>query len=87
MFTKVGRYPFRYSFKPLKLYRFYSMEKKENIYTIPNILTVSRIVASPYLGYLVTNGQYQYAFAGFLIAGVTDLVHSNELIYIRLTDT
>ncbi|KAL1925723.1 uncharacterized protein VTP21DRAFT_606 [Calcarisporiella thermophila] len=46
----------------------------ENIYTIPNLLTFSRLVASPFLGYLIIIEQYKYALALMGIAAITDLV-------------
>ena len=49
-------------------------EKKENIVTIPNILTVSRIFMCPVLGYLVINSDFSNALWLFVIAGITDLV-------------
>ena len=49
-------------------------EKKENIVTIPNILTVSRIFMCPVLGYLVINSDFSNALWLFIIAGITDLV-------------
>jgi len=50
-------------------------EKKENIVTIPNILTVSRIFMCPVLGYLVINSDFSNALWLFIIAGITDLVN------------
>lgn len=46
----------------------------ENIYTIPNILTVSRLIAAPIVGYLVLHDQHAWAFGLFAYAGITDLV-------------
>lgn len=48
----------------------------ENIVTIPNILTVSRMAMCPVLGYLVVQNNYTTAFGLFVAAGVTDLVIS-----------
>ena len=48
--------------------------RKENILTIPNFLTVSRMAMCPYLGYLVIHQDYTPAFGLFVIAGITDLV-------------
>lgn len=47
--------------------------EKENIWTIPNLLCISRIVTSPYLSYLIVSQNYQVAlwFLGF--AGLSDL--------------
>jgi cardiolipin synthase len=46
----------------------------ENIYTIPNILTFSRLLASPYIGYLIVQGRYPLALGIFAVAGITDMV-------------
>lgn len=46
----------------------------ENIYTIPNILTFSRLIAAPVVGYLVLHDQHAWATALFAYAGITDLV-------------
>lgn len=48
--------------------------KHENIYTVPNLLTFSRLVAAPVVGYLVLHDQHAWAFGLFAYAGVTDLV-------------
>ncbi|XP_065343032.1 probable cardiolipin synthase (CMP-forming) [Cloeon dipterum] len=48
--------------------------ERENIWTIPNILCISRIVASPYLGYLIVQGDFPMALGVFTIAGITDLL-------------
>ncbi|KAI5826466.1 hypothetical protein K523DRAFT_322881 [Schizophyllum commune Tattone D] len=47
---------------------------KENIYTIPNLLTVSRIVACPFLGYAILHGNFHVATGLLVYAGLTDLV-------------
>lgn len=46
----------------------------ENIYTIPNILTFSRLVAVPVVGYLLVYNCYAAALSLFAYAGITDLV-------------
>ncbi|KAL2055175.1 hypothetical protein ABVK25_004513 [Lepraria finkii] len=46
----------------------------ENIYTLPNILTFSRLVAAPVVGYLIIHDLYIPALGLFIYAGVTDLV-------------
>ncbi|KAF1346489.1 CDP-alcohol phosphatidyltransferase-domain-containing protein [Delphinella strobiligena] len=51
-----------------------SLTPHENIYNIPNILTASRLVAAPVIGYLVLHEQHKYALALFAYAGITDLV-------------
>lgn len=49
---------------------------KENIYTIPNALTLSRIAACPFLGWSILNGDFANATALLLYAGMTDWVSS-----------
>ena len=46
----------------------------ENIYTIPNLLTISRLVAAPVIGYLVLTDQHAWAVGLFAYAGITDLI-------------
>jgi len=46
----------------------------EDIYTIPNILTFSRLIAAPIIGYLVLHDYYAWAVGLFAYAGITDLV-------------
>ncbi|KAE8372869.1 CDP-alcohol phosphatidyltransferase-domain-containing protein [Aspergillus bertholletiae] len=46
----------------------------ENIYTIPNILTMTRLVAAPLVGYFLVHDYHQAALALFAYAGITDLV-------------
>ena len=48
--------------------------QKDNIYTIPNALSLSRIVMSPVIAYTVLNGQHSVALALFSVAGITDFV-------------
>ncbi|RFU35869.1 hypothetical protein B7463_g522, partial [Scytalidium lignicola] len=47
---------------------------RENIYTIPNMLTFSRLVAAPIIGYLVLHDYHTWALGLFAYAGITDLV-------------
>jgi len=48
-------------------------EERENILTIPNLLCLSRIIASPYIAHLIINsGNYPWALAVFGYAGITD---------------
>ncbi|XP_022163673.1 probable cardiolipin synthase (CMP-forming) [Myzus persicae] len=47
---------------------------KENVWTVPNMLCMTRIVLSPYLGYLIVNGNFEYALSFVAIASVTDLI-------------
>ncbi|KAF2866624.1 hypothetical protein BDV95DRAFT_611676 [Massariosphaeria phaeospora] len=46
----------------------------ENIYNLPNILTFSRLLATPLIGYLIIHDQHLYAFALFAYAGFSDLL-------------
>lgn len=50
------------------------LEVRENIYTIPNLLTLSRIVACPFLGYCIVNGNFVAATSLLVYAGATDWV-------------
>ncbi|KAL6300867.1 hypothetical protein BKA93DRAFT_800019 [Sparassis latifolia] len=47
---------------------------RENIYTWPNLLTVSRILACPVLGWSIVHDNFHLATALLAYAGVTDLV-------------
>ncbi|TKA64365.1 hypothetical protein B0A49_09540 [Cryomyces minteri] len=51
-----------------------SLTPRENIYTLPNILTVTRLIAAPVVGYLVLHEQHVWALGLFAYAGVTDLI-------------
>jgi len=46
----------------------------ENIYTVPNMLCVARIVATPAIGALVVTQQYPLALAAFAVSGFTDML-------------
>ena len=46
----------------------------ENIYTIPNILTFSRLAVAPFIGYFIVNQNHVLALSLFAYASVTDLV-------------
>jgi len=45
---------------------------RENIYTFPNLLTVSRIAACPVLGWSILSDNYSAATCLLLYAGITD---------------
>ncbi|KAL2201351.1 CDP-alcohol phosphatidyltransferase-domain-containing protein [Corynascus similis CBS 632.67] len=45
---------------------------RENIYTIPNILTASRLVAAPFIGYCILHDYHAMALGLFAYAGITD---------------
>lgn len=47
---------------------------RENIYTIPNLLTASRILACPVLGYAIVQDNFVVATSLLVYAGLTDLV-------------
>ncbi len=47
---------------------------RENIYTIPNILTATRLVAAPFIGYCVLHDYHSMALGLFAYAGITDLL-------------
>ncbi|KAL9040410.1 MAG: hypothetical protein Q9180_001925 [Flavoplaca navasiana] len=51
-----------------------SLPAHENIYTIPNILTFSRLIAAPVIGYLILHEQHLAALGLFIYAGATDLI-------------
>ena len=46
----------------------------EDIYTIPNILTFTRLAAAPAIGYLVLQDSYAWATGLLAYAGITDLL-------------
>lgn len=46
----------------------------ENIYNLPNLLTVSRLFAAPATAYLLVHDHFHGALALFAYAGLTDLV-------------
>lgn len=48
--------------------------RKENIFTIPNLLSFGRIVAAPFIGNMILNGDYVLASSLLVIAGVTDVL-------------
>lgn len=51
-----------------------SLTPREQIYNVPNILTATRLVAAPIVGYLVLHEQHKWALGLFAYAGITDLV-------------
>ncbi|KAH9828309.1 putative CDP-alcohol phosphatidyltransferase class-I family protein [Teratosphaeria destructans] len=51
-----------------------NLSSRENIYTLPNFLTVTRLVAAPVCAYLLVHDQYTWALGLFAYAGITDLV-------------
>lgn len=51
-------------------------EIRENIYTIPNALSVSRILACPILGWAIVQGKFGLATGILVYAGVSDWVRN-----------
>lgn len=47
--------------------------ERENIWTVPNVICVGRMLTSPYLSYLILSQDYQVALWLLGIAGVSDL--------------
>jgi len=48
--------------------------EKENIYTIPNLLCITRMMVSPYLGFLIVQGNFNFALGVLGFAAMTDLL-------------
>jgi len=48
--------------------------ERENIWTIPNFLTVGRAALSPYIGYVIVQGDLNFAISLLFVAGITDLL-------------
>ncbi|GME89732.1 unnamed protein product [Ambrosiozyma monospora] len=46
----------------------------ENIYTLPNFLTVTRLISAPIVGYLILHGQTSWALSLFAYSCITDFV-------------
>lgn len=46
----------------------------ENIYTLPNLLTFSRLIAAPAVGYCIVTNQHAVALGLFAYAGITDAI-------------
>lgn len=49
-------------------------EIHENIYTLPNFLTFTRLVSAPAIGYMILNGEVSWALALFAYSCVTDFL-------------
>ncbi|KAF2143066.1 uncharacterized protein K452DRAFT_286695 [Aplosporella prunicola CBS 121167] len=54
--------------------RLKSLTPHEQVWNVPNVLTFSRLVAAPAVGYLILQDQHAAAFGLFAYAGITDLV-------------
>ncbi|KAI7861724.1 CDP-alcohol phosphatidyltransferase-domain-containing protein [Spinellus fusiger] len=50
------------------------MGQNRNIYTLPNLLTFGRLLSAPYIGYLITQHDYNLALGMFALAGCTDML-------------
>lgn len=48
--------------------------RRENILTVPNFLSLSRILATPYIAHLVMQGNHVWATSLLVIAGITDIL-------------
>ncbi|KAH7348048.1 cardiolipin synthetase [Pyrenochaeta sp. MPI-SDFR-AT-0127] len=48
--------------------------RHENIYNIPNFLTLTRLIATPAVGYLIIHNHHLYAFSLFAYAAFSDLL-------------
>ncbi|OAG39604.1 hypothetical protein AYO21_06248 [Fonsecaea monophora] len=59
---------------PPHLPRSLTTQMHENIYTLPNALTFSRLLAAPLVGYFVLQHEALMALGLFAYAGITDLV-------------
>lgn len=59
---------------------------RENIYTIPNVLTLSRIIACPVLGWAILDNNYGVATGLLVYAGLTDLVRVCICIHLTLVN-
>ncbi|GAA5904348.1 cardiolipin synthase [Sporobolomyces salmoneus] len=51
-----------------------TLTKHENIYTIPNALTLARILSCPLIGWYIVKGELGIATSLLFVAGVSDLV-------------
>lgn len=49
-----------------------SLKERENIWTVPNFLCISRIIVTPYMGYLILNQDCELALYLLVFAGFTD---------------
>ncbi|XP_023940000.2 probable cardiolipin synthase (CMP-forming) [Bicyclus anynana] len=54
--------------------KFEEVVEKENVFTIPNILCMTRIAMSPYLGYVILQDNYNLALGLLVFAGITDVL-------------
>ncbi|EDO40152.1 predicted protein, partial [Nematostella vectensis] len=47
---------------------------REDIFTVPNLLSASRIIAAPFLGYFIVSEHYLTSVLIFGFAGITDML-------------
>lgn len=74
MLILVVRQPDPESPKPLRSKILSKLTPHENIYTVPNLLTFSRLFAAPLVGYFIVTQQHGLALGLFFYAGITDLI-------------
>lgn len=55
------------------------MELRENVYTIPNAMSLGRLLSAPLLGYWIVTHQPGPAFALFSLSSLTDMVRTKVL--------
>ncbi|KRY52919.1 putative cardiolipin synthase 1 [Trichinella britovi] len=48
--------------------------RKDSPYTVPNLLSICRIAASPVLVHLIINGHFSYTLSLFTVAATTDIL-------------
>lgn len=70
---KKGRFE-QVSIRQIGLLYHQSVLLQENIATIPNALSLGRIVLSPALGYLVVSNHFTAALGLFVVTGLSDVV-------------
>ncbi|KAI0121809.1 hypothetical protein F4814DRAFT_191066 [Daldinia grandis] len=51
-----------------------ALTQHENIYTVPNLLTFSRLIAAPFIGYAIVHDAHALALGLFAYAGFSDLL-------------
>ncbi|WAR19832.1 CRLS1-like protein [Mya arenaria] len=49
-----------------------TIQMKENIYTIPNAITVTRMAVTPVIGYLIIQQSFSWALGIFIVAAISD---------------
>jgi len=42
------------------------------VWTVPNLITLSRIILTPFIGYLIITERYEIALTGCILAGFSD---------------